>query len=85
MEKKILFHVMYSAFVQLRAEAYERNDKFAFRVCDLLHNVPLKLLAAENEEDYKIIYSELLHYINHNGMKPWLDQELQFIDYKGEN
>lgn len=88
-EKEYLHRLMHTAFVIIRAEAYERKDKKAFRICDLLHNVPLKILNIEKEEEYKIIYQELLNYVNSNGMKTWLDSNINEIErmkkYKSDN
>lgn len=75
MQKKEFIHkLLYSALVQLRADAVERNDKVAFRICDLLHNVPMKLLHATTEADFEAIYQELSDYVDSTGMRKWFDR-----------
>ncbi|NER13311.1 hypothetical protein GWK08_07670 [Leptobacterium flavescens] len=79
-EKEYLYKLMHSVLIQIRAEAYERNDKKSFRLCDLLHNVPLKLLTIEQDNGYIKIYQELVRYAKSNGMEPWLDSEIKEIE-----
>lgn len=79
-EKEYLYNLLYSALVQIRADAHERKDKKNFRICDLLHNVPLKLLKATDTHDYKKIFEELNSYVDSSGMRPWLDSEIKEID-----
>jgi hypothetical protein len=78
-EREYLYKLMYSAFVQMREEAYERKDKKVYRICDLLHNVPLKLLKTDNKEGYKEMYQELINYVKSYGMEPWLNYEIEQI------
>lgn len=79
-EKDYLYKLIYSALVQMRADAYDKNDKKNFRICDLLHNVPLKLLQSTEESDYDKILQELNTYVDSAGMRQWFDSEIQEIE-----
>jgi hypothetical protein len=58
MEQKFLTFLLYITLVEIRAQAYEKNDTRLFWLCDMLHNVPGALLSEnETKEAYKNLLS----------------------------
>jgi hypothetical protein len=73
--KEVLHRSLYYALMEIRFEAYEAQNKSVFAISNLLHNVPLKLLKAQTEEDYAKILQELeLDVEKNKGLKAFLMQ-----------
>jgi hypothetical protein len=88
MEKQFLLYLLYISLIDIRARSYENNDKTTFWLCDLLHNIPLRL---NSEEEIKDAYERLLDNINSLGVQDWLDTRMKefyekYPEYnRGEN
>ena len=70
MEKDFLLYLIYSAFIEIRIHAYENNDEKSIELCNLLHTVPLILIA---EETGKEAYVKLLGKVENMAMDGWLN------------
>ena len=74
MEKQFLLYLLHIALIDIRARSYENNDKTSFWLCDLLHNIPLRL---NSEEDIKDAYERLVDNINTLGVQDWLNTRME--------
>ena len=72
MEKDLLLYLLYKALILIRAQSYKEKDKINFELCNILHNVPLQLIAGESNQE---IYKKLLHYANGEFIEEWLKME----------
>lgn len=70
MEKQFLLYLLYIALIDIRERSYENNDKTSFWLCDLLHNVPLRLTS---EEDTKDAYQRLAANVEAMGIQEWFN------------
>ena len=70
MERQFLLYLLYITLVELRERSYEQNDKRAFWLCDILHNVPLSLPSEESTHE---VYNELIEKVHSLGIEEWLD------------
>lgn len=55
-----IFRLMYIAFIEMRAEAYEKRSAKTFHIADIFHTVPLQLERVNKRE---ITYEEVLSSI----------------------
>ena len=69
MEKDLLLHLLYEALILMRARSSNEKDKINFELCNILHNIPLQLIAGES---YKEIYKKLLHHAKGDFIEKWL-------------
>lgn len=74
MEKQFLLYLLYVALIDIRERSYENNDKTSFWLCDLLHNIPLRI---NSEEGTKEAYERLLENINALGVQDWLSTRMK--------
>ena len=71
--------MMHRAFVDFRGEAYERKDKRVYWISNLLHNLPLRLLNIEKEEEIVDAFKEIKRIAIESGMEPWFNEEVEEI------
>ncbi|MEO5979519.1 MAG: hypothetical protein ABIQ21_20290 [Chryseolinea sp.] len=76
-EKELLFKLVFQALVDIREEATPiENKKIAF-LSDLVHNVPLKLLKADDSsKTYSSILEELRRRATRGGLENWLENAI---------
>jgi hypothetical protein len=55
----ILYRILHWALVEIRYEATQAKNHKIFAISDLLHNLPLHLLRAQKEDDYKALLTNL--------------------------
>ena len=84
MKKNFLLYLLYATLLGIRERSYENNDKITFKLSDLLHNIPLRLIS---EEEGDKAYDDLLENIEALGMENWLNMRkeefyTQFPEYK---
>ena len=70
MEQKFLLYVLYITLVEIREQAYEKNDKWQYWICDMLHNVPLALTSEDKTIE---AYNKVLESVKHLGIESWLE------------
>jgi hypothetical protein len=56
--KETLCRILYYALLEIRNDAYEDRNKKTFAISHALHNLPLKILNANSEEDFDKILTE---------------------------
>jgi HD-GYP domain-containing protein (c-di-GMP phosphodiesterase class II) len=56
-EREQIFRLMYMAFVEIRVEAYEKQNAKIFHIADIFHTIPLQLERVNKDE---ITYEEVL-------------------------
>ncbi len=61
-----LFRLMYIAFVEMRAEAYEKQNAKIFHIADIFHSVPLQI---ERVNKGEITYEEVLSEIRNKAVE----------------
>ncbi len=66
-----LFRLMYIAFVEIRIEAYEKENAKIFHIADIFHTVPLQLERVNKEE---ITYEEVLSEIRNKSVEKGFDE-----------
>lgn len=77
-EKKFLAYLLYITLLELREEAYEKENNRLFYLTDLLHNTPFCLL---EEDAAKEEYNNVLRSVDHLKINDWLKaREKEFYD-----
>ena len=79
MEKDLLLYLMYKAFIVMRSRSSaSKKDNITFELCNIMHNVPLQLIARESDQE---VYKKLLQHANGDFIEKWLQlvQE-EFLD-----
>lgn len=56
-----IFRLLYSALIEIRTEAYEKENTLIFCISDMFHTVPLQL---ERVQKGEISYAEVFSDIN---------------------
>ncbi|OQP52801.1 hypothetical protein A4H97_24175 [Niastella yeongjuensis] len=74
MEKKFLLYVLYITLIEIRERSYESKDERIYGLCDLLHNIPLRL---DSEKGIKEAYERLLEDVETLGIYDWLNARKQ--------
>jgi HD-GYP domain-containing protein (c-di-GMP phosphodiesterase class II) len=65
---------MYAAFVEMRAEAYEKQKAKIFHIADIFHTVPLQLERAnKGEMTYEEVYSAIKNKAAEKGCEQLLE------------
>ena len=69
--------ILYRAFIEIRVDAYEKNNNVAFWLADLLHNIPcaIKTEAAAGG-DFSRVLGELHRRAEERGLTSWVDKAL---------
>ena len=62
---------MYQVLVEIREESYLLENKKIHHLSNLMHNVPLMLLHAENQADFDAILIKVQEKAEHLGMGKW--------------
>lgn len=75
-EKELLYKLIYQVLIEIREEATLIENKKILYLSDLVHNVPLQLLKAENENDYNNILEKIGDRAESRGMQSWLKNAL---------
>jgi len=74
MEKDFLLYLLYTLLIGIRERSRENNDELTFRLCDLLHSIPLQLA---KEEDSKDAYHTLCDDVKFYEMQDWLNKRIE--------
>jgi len=69
MEKNLLLYIIYEALLLIRSRSSSNSDDISFELANLLHNVPLQLMAGESNED---VYKKFLHHAKGEFMERWI-------------
>lgn len=77
-KKDYLYRLLYSALIQIRADAHQEKNKKLFWIADLLHNLPLEL--SSDNPDFDDLFDKLEKVVHHNQMEAWFKQEIDNID-----
>ena len=76
----IVFQLLYAALIDIRENALKTEDKVAYHLSDLFHNVPDLLKQVEKGE---IEYSDILNFVEKKaedrGIKDWVDNIISQI------
>lgn len=76
--EEILHRLIYLALVEIRAEAYEIENKKIFAIADLLHTIPLQLeRATKGEEEIENVLASLKEKADIKEMRKWLNIYLE--------
>lgn len=69
--------LLHRAFLDIRVDAFEKNDNVAFWLADLMHNIPcaIKTEAAAGG-DFSRVLSELHRRAEERGLASWVDNAL---------
>ena len=69
-----VFRLMYIAFVEMRVEAYEKQNAKIFYIADIFHNVPLQLERVNKGEiTYEEVLSEIRSKATEKGYEQWFE------------
>lgn len=81
-KRKLVYHLMHRAFIDIRVAAHEGKDgKGFFRIADLFHNVPLALERLDREgESIDELLEEIVDRSRRNGSLAWLQHATREID-----
>lgn len=75
-EAELAHRLLYFAFLELRDHGRQVGDNGVFRISDDYHNVPLALLHAESEQDYRRVIEEIRTRADRSGCGEWLDRRI---------
>ncbi|TND08174.1 MAG: hypothetical protein FD123_2568 [Bacteroidetes bacterium] len=75
--KDFLYFILYQSLVIIRSEAYEQKNKTIFWISNALHNIPLRLKNAKEDNDFDVLLKELEKDAHHNGMGQWFDEMIR--------
>jgi hypothetical protein len=78
--KKILYRVLHSALKVIRAEGKAIGNKKLYHLCNLLHNLPLQLMHADNDEDFSRLFLELKARSEAMGLEKWFEAEINELE-----
>jgi hypothetical protein len=76
-ERKFLAYILYATLLEIREEAYGRNDSRLYHLSDLLHNVPYSLL---DDNSAEVEYKKLLESVEFLNIPDWLEKRM--IEFK---
>jgi len=68
MEKDLLLYFLYNALILIRSRSSDK-DTINFEISNILHNVPLQLIAGESDKE---IYKKLLHSAKGEFIEKWV-------------
>ena len=69
-----LLRLMYIAFVEMRVEAYEKQNAKIFHIADIFHSVPLQI---ERVNKGEITYEEVMSEIRNKAVEKGCDELLE--------
>lgn len=73
-----LHDLLYRAFINIRMEAHDEQNEAIFKLADLLHNLPLQLVKAlQQNQDYEIVFTVLKARVAQKQQEPWLEQVIK--------
>lgn len=75
-KKELLYKLLYQIMIEIREEAYLKENKKIYGLSDLVHNIPLILLKVENENDYDAIFKKINDKAESLGIQNWLKNAL---------
>jgi hypothetical protein len=75
-KKELLYKLLYQIMIEIREEAYLKENKKIHCLSDLVHNIPLILLKTENENDYDTILKKINDKAESLGIQNWLKNAL---------
>ena len=75
-EKELIYKLIYQVLIEIREEATLRDNKKILCLSDLMHNIPLRLLKAENGNDYEGLLKDVTERAESIGMASWLKNAL---------
>lgn len=79
--KEILFRLLYYALLDVRYDAHESKNSKIFAISNAMHNLPLKLLNANDEADFQSILADYELSIHDNkGLSNMLKQVKEKVD-----
>ena len=81
-KRKLIYHLLHRAFVDIRMAAHENKDSKGFyRIADLFHNVPLALNRLDHDEgSVDELFEEIVTRAKRNGSQKWLEHAVGEID-----
>ncbi len=75
--RTLLHQLLYHALIDIREAAYEGNIRAAFKLSDLIHNLPLQLERVMREDgDYREIFDDLRTRGMRKGFESWIENAL---------
>ncbi|HEY9046202.1 MAG TPA: hypothetical protein VIN08_09915 [Ohtaekwangia sp.] len=72
----LVYKILYQVLIEIREEAYIKENKKIHLLSDMIHNIPLVLMNAENEEDYSKIMKQIEDRAKGLGIDSWLKNAL---------
>jgi hypothetical protein len=76
-DEVLIYRLLSYTLIGIRAAAYEGNNKVAFKLADLIDNVPGQLgHIGESFSDYDSILASLRARSKLKGMESWLDNAI---------
>jgi hypothetical protein len=70
----LIHRLLHICLIDLRAEAYQVNERESFAIADIFHRLPLQLLRANRgAESYDQILVELRERARQRGLESWVD------------
>lgn len=77
-ERKFLAYLLYITLLEIREEAYIKENNRLFYLTDLLHNIPFCLFEADEAKEE---YNNVLRGVDHLKINDWLKaREKEFYD-----
>lgn len=74
--KELVYKVLYQVLIEIREEAYIKQNEKIHLLSDMIHNIPLVLMNAETEEDYTKIMRQIEDRAKGLSIDGWLKNVL---------
>jgi phage terminase large subunit-like protein len=73
-DEEYILKLMYRAFLEIRADSYEKMNYTCFALADVFHNVPINLLrASRGEMSYADVVAQLREKCEARNALGWLE------------
>ncbi|MCU0449740.1 MAG: hypothetical protein MUC97_07815 [Bernardetiaceae bacterium] len=76
-EKAFLFRLLYSALIEIRAEAHDLPNPTIFAISNLLHHLPLQINQLQTEAGYAHLVQALRERAEHDRLGEWFAKRRQ--------
>ena len=77
----MVFELMYCAFIDIRENALKTEDKIAYHLSDLFHNIPDMLKRVEKGEiEYSDVLDAVTKKAEERGISSWIQNNLDQIE-----
>jgi hypothetical protein len=76
-EKQLIYRLLYQVLIEIREESHLKENKKIHALSNLMHNVPLKLLKAESDDDFRTILKKIEEKADALEIRKWYDNAVK--------